>query len=73
MELDISVDRQQLLIALRDYADTLDINEIRSRTLDDVRPGGLGVHFMQQLMDSLIYTVPEDGRGNRLEMRITIK
>jgi anti-sigma regulatory factor (Ser/Thr protein kinase) len=77
VELDISVDhspdRAQLLIVLRDYADTVDINEIRSRALDDLRPGGLGVHFMQQLMDSLIYTVPKDGRGNRLEMRITIK
>jgi sigma-B regulation protein RsbU (phosphoserine phosphatase) len=73
MELDISVEWPQLVIVLRDYADTVDVNEIRSRALDDVRPGGLGVHFMQQLMDSLSYTVPKDGRGNRLEMRITIK
>lgn len=76
MELDISVDNSakpaQLLIVLRDYANTVDIDDIRSRALDDVRPGGLGVHFMRQLMDSLVYTVPEDGRGNRLEMRITI-
>lgn len=76
IELNISVDHRmepaQFFIVLRDYADTIDINEIRSRALDDVRPGGLGVHFMKQLMDSLIYTVPEDGLGNRLEMRITI-
>lgn len=72
MELDISIEQEKLLIVLRDYADTVDISEIRARALDDVRPGGLGVHFMQELMDSLIYTVPEDGRGNRLEMRITI-
>ncbi|MCK4744235.1 MAG: SpoIIE family protein phosphatase [Sulfuriflexus sp.] len=76
IELNINVDHQiepaQFIIVLRDYAETIDINEIRSRALDDVRPGGLGVHFMKQLMDSLIYTVPEDGLGNRLEMRITI-
>ena len=76
IELNINVDHNiepaQFLIVLRDYAETLDINEIRSRALDDVRPGGLGVHFMKQLMDSLIYTVPKDGHGNRLEMRITI-
>lgn len=76
IELNISLNRDtepaQFVIVLRDYADTIDINEIRSRALDDVRPGGLGVHFMKQLMDSLIYTVPEDGLGNRLEMRITI-
>jgi len=76
LELDICIDdssgQQQLLIVLRDYAETVDINEIRSRALSDIRPGGLGVHFMQQLMDSLVYTVPEDGRGNRLEMRIRI-
>jgi len=76
IELNIHVDTHitpsQLVITLRDYAETIDINEIRSRALDDVRPGGLGVHFMKQLMDNLVYTVPEDGRGNRLEMRITI-
>jgi len=77
IELNIHVDSYasppQLVINLRDYAETIDISEIRSRALDDVRPGGLGVHFMKQLMDNLVYTVPEDGRGNRLEMRITIK
>jgi len=76
IELNIHVDsnpeQPQLVINLRDYAKTIDVNEIRSRALDDVRPGGLGVHFMQQLMDNLVYTVPEDGRGNRLEMRIAI-
>jgi len=72
IHVDSSVNPEQLVITLRDYAKTIDINEIRSRALDDVRPGGLGVHFMKQLMDNLIYTVPEDGHGNRLEMRITI-
>ena len=76
IELNIHVDSiiqpHQLVISLRDYAETIDIKEVRSRALDDVRPGGLGVHFMTQLMDNLVYTVPEDGRGNRLEMRITI-
>jgi len=72
IHVDSSIAPDQLVISLRDYADTIDINEVRSRALDDVRPGGLGVHFMKQLMDNLVYTVPEDGRGNRLEMRITI-
>jgi len=72
IHVDASIKPEQLVIILRDYAETIDINEIRSRALDDVRPGGLGVHFMKQLVDNLVYTVPEDGRGNRLEMRITI-
>ena len=73
IEVDISVEWPQLVIVLRDYADVVDVDKIRPRALEDVRPGGLGVHFMQQLMDSLSYTAREDGRGNRLEMRITIK
>ena len=73
IEIDISIESGELLIVLGDHADTIDVKDLESRALNDVRPGGLGIHFMQELMDSLVYTVPKDGRGNRLEMRITIK
>ena len=73
IDLELHMDNNELTIVLGDYAAPVDINAIAPRALDDVRPGGLGTHFMRQLMDSLVYTVPEDGIGNRLEMRITIQ
>lgn len=73
IDVDIINKNSELVIVLRDYASAIDIETIRPRALKDVRPGGLGVHIMRQLMNSLIYTVPEDGIGNRLEMRIIIQ
>jgi sigma-B regulation protein RsbU (phosphoserine phosphatase) len=62
----------ELVITLRDYAPAVDVSQIQPRALDDVRPGGLGTHFIRQLMDTVSYSVAEEGAGNRLEMRITI-
>jgi anti-sigma regulatory factor (Ser/Thr protein kinase) len=42
-------------VALRDFGDKLDLSKIKSRDLDDVRPGGLGVHFIKSAMDEVLY------------------
>jgi len=48
-------------ISLRDYGPSVDPEKIRSRDLDDVRPGGLGVHIMCECMDKLEYRRAEGG------------
>jgi len=50
-----------LCVRLRDYGRTVDLSKIRSRDLTDVRPGGLGVHIMQQCMDDVQYAHAEGG------------
>ncbi len=60
-----------LRISIRDYGQAVDRKEIRSRDLDDVRPGGLGVHIMSKCMDEVQYTHPEGG-GTLLIMDKTI-
>ncbi len=45
----------RLQIVLRDFGDKLDLNKIKSRDLNDVRPGGLGVHFIKSAMDEVYY------------------
>ena len=50
-----------LCIRLRDYGRTVDLCKIKSRDLTDVRPGGLGVHIMQQCMDDVQYAHAEGG------------
>jgi anti-sigma regulatory factor (Ser/Thr protein kinase) len=50
-----------LQIRLRDYGRTVDSSRIRPRDLEDVRPGGLGVHIMKECMDSVEYAAAEGG------------
>jgi len=72
IDLALHLHNNELTVVLRDYAGPIDISTVAPRALQDIRPGGLGTHFMQQLMDNLVYTVPEDGIGNRLTMRISL-
>jgi sigma-B regulation protein RsbU (phosphoserine phosphatase) len=55
-------------VSLTDFAETVDPATIKPRSLDDVRPGGLGTHFINQIMDEVQYLVPPGGRGNQLRM-----
>ncbi len=40
---------------LRDFGKKVEPSQIRPRDLDDLRPGGLGVHFMREVMDSVVF------------------
>lgn len=62
-------DKQDVVIKIIDTADKVDVSLIKSRELNDVRPGGLGVHFIQQLMDEVDYTNSVNEIGNVLVMR----
>ena len=56
-----------LQIEMRDWGERADPSEIRSRDLRDVRPGGLGVHIMQNCMDEVEY-IPAPAGGTVLKM-----
>jgi len=43
------------------YCRSEDVSSIKPRDLDDVRPGGLGSHFIEQIMDRIDYE-PECNR-----------
>ena len=53
---------------LVDFAAAVDPGKIKSRNLKDIRPGGLGVHFIAEIMDDFRYGHLENGSGNYLEM-----
>lgn len=53
---------------IEDRAQQVDLDTIRSRNLEDIRPGGLGVHLIGEIMDSVNYE-HRDGGGMRLTMR----
>jgi anti-sigma regulatory factor (Ser/Thr protein kinase) len=57
-----------VIVSVRDFAKPVDPEKIKSRDLADVRPGGLGVHFIENLMDSAVFLPVADGIGNFLQM-----
>lgn len=56
-----------LKIVIEDEARQVDPSLIKSRPLDEVRPGGLGVHIIRQVMDLAVYERRE-GNGMRLTL-----
>lgn len=54
-------------ILIEDRGRQVEPSEIRSRQLDDIRPGGLGVHIINQVMDRVQYD-KRDGGGMSLLM-----
>ncbi len=59
---------ENFLVFIRDYADTIDVEKVHPRDLDDVRPGGLGTHFIREVMDEVTFLPPPEGRGNLLKL-----
>ena len=52
---------------VRDFGKQVDPETIKGRDLDEVRPGGLGVHIIRSVMDEVEYSCPLDG-GMKLRM-----
>lgn len=63
----------KMIIKLIDFSETVDKSKIKSRDLDDIRPGGLGVHLINEVMDKVDYLDNPDGQGNILQMEKKLK
>lgn len=65
-------DDARLVFRLRDYARPVEPGRLRPKPHDPGRPGGLGLRFIDSIMDSWELRTPEDGPGNLLVMTKTI-
>lgn len=54
-------------VIIEDEARQVDPDSIKGRDLDDIRPGGLGLHIIREYMDSVVYQQRE-----RTGMRLTL-
>ena len=63
----ISDGQPMIKIVIEDLARQVDPKVIRSRDLEDVRPGGLGVYIIREVMEDVHYEQREGG-GMRLTM-----
>lgn len=66
--LGMRIEGERLVVSLIDYAPPVDASRIHPRPLDELRPGGLGTHFMRCAMDDIAYLPPPPGAGNLLQM-----
>jgi anti-sigma regulatory factor (Ser/Thr protein kinase) len=64
---------EQVIVRLTDFAPAIDTRTVKPRDLDEVRPGGLGVHFINTLMDEVAFLDTGSTSGNILEMKKTIE
>ena len=54
-------------VIIRDFGSGEDPATFQGRDLDEVRPGGLGIHFIRSAVDKIEYSVPPGG-GMLLKM-----
>lgn len=67
IELEVYLEAKELTFVLRDYGTQSDVSDIKSRELDDYQEGGLGVHIIRTVMDSVEYIHME--KGTKLIMK----
>lgn len=72
--IDLAIERRgdELQFVLRDYAECVDPARVKPQPPGEMRPGGLGMHFIDTIMDRWEFRRPPDGRGNLLVMSKTI-
>jgi len=69
-EIKITISRtaSKFIVHIRDYADSIDVSKVKPRDLGDIKPGGLGTHFIREVMDEVTFLPTPDERGNLLRM-----
>lgn len=66
--LQIVLNNKNLVVVLEDHAPTVSPDCMNPRAFDDIRPGGLGCHFIQHVMDTVSIEPSSTGQGNILRM-----
>ena len=68
IEMDILSDKKVWEVHLRDYGKKSDPEKLKGRALDDIKPGGLGLFFIQQAFDEVSFDLSVDV-GTRLILK----
>lgn len=67
IDLTILVEKDALRISIIDKGIKFDISSVESRDINAVKPGGLGIYIIKQIMDTLEYSRNEEG-VNKIKM-----
>ena len=66
MEIKISLNDAQLEIGFYDKGKPVVPGNVQHRKLDDIKPGGLGTFFINQIMDGAVFKKDKQGWVNHL-------
>ena len=66
MRVEISFKDNQLIIEIYDKGKPVIPDNIKPRKIDDIKPGGLGTFFIQQIMDAVVFREGEKPWINHL-------
>ncbi len=66
--LDILDSADRMILRVTDFGPAVPAAEVQPRDLHEPRPGGLGTHFIQNLMDTSDFSRSPSGVGNVLQM-----
>ena len=61
--IEIDRDGDEMTVRLSDTAPKVDQSRIAPRQLDDLRPGGLGTHFLREIMDRVEFEPDPQRQG----------
>ena len=64
----VACEDRQFSVTVCDNGQPTGLADLNPRPLDEIRPGGLGVHFMRELTDTMAYLPPGEGWRNRLQL-----
>ena len=67
IEATFAIEGDDFKVQIRDYGKQCDIDKIKPRKLEDIKPGGLGTHFMNEIMDDVNYCTNR-AKGTMLTM-----
>lgn len=70
ISLEVHESRKKIEVRILNFCREKDVDKIKPRDLDDVKPGGLGTHFIDEVMDSVEFVPDKDG-GGRMAMVMT--
>jgi hypothetical protein len=70
-EVELAILRQNSTLSfyLRDFAPEVYDSSIKPRDLSQLKPGQMGINFIDTVMDSWEFATPKDGYGNLLIMK----
>jgi anti-sigma regulatory factor (Ser/Thr protein kinase) len=72
IDVTVLVTPADIAIEIRDYGKKQDVEAIKPRALHDVRPRGLGTHFIRSIMDDVTYNSSDTGTLVRMTKRRSI-
>ena len=55
IEATFTIEGDDFKVQIRDYGKQCDSSQIKPRCLEEVKPGGLGTHFINEIMDDVSY------------------